>query len=248
MNDGNGATPTAASALLRKLTAHGMLDPEDQRAIEAIQNRRRSFPPKSDILREGTGAFRTLVIRSGWVLAYKNLSDGRRQVTHFLLPGDVFGLFGGQAARVSLGALTPVEVAEVDRGVIEDHMRQSPALMAAFGWIIRREIAILQEQIVRLGRRSARERTAHLLLELYHRLRLIGMIGDNHFQLPLSQVELSDMLGLSGVHMNRTLSALRREGLIEVQRRWIRILDADRMTDVADYRGAFLNEAFDAPV
>lgn len=233
-----------ASAMVRKLSARQTLNPDDVRAIEESQADRRSFPPKGDILREGQLVERTIVIRSGWVFAYKSLSDGRRQIIQFLLPGDVFGLFGAfpRKAPVSLGCLTPVEIAEMPPGAIEAMMRRSSALMAAFAWIIRRDTVILQEQIVRLGRRSARERTAHLLLELYQRLRDVGLIGDHHFQLPLSQVELSDMLGLSGVHMNRTLRGLRKDGLVEIRRRWIRIIDPVRLAQIADYREDFLED------
>lgn len=231
-------TPSGPSALARKISIANPLGPDDIGALEAIQSDTRSVPAKSDILREGRAFDGPIVLRSGWVYSWKSLSDGRRQIVGFLLPGDLFGLFGHfpKPAPVSLSSLTPVEIADISADALNSLLCRSPALTAAFAWMIERDMTELQEHVVRLGRMNARERTAHLLLELYHRLRAVGLVGDPHFRLPLSQVELSDMLGLSGVHMNRTLRALRREGLIDLQRRWITIADLDRLKLLADFR------------
>src|SRR3546814_8938406 len=116
------AMPIETSAIVRKINARNVLSPDEIQALEAIQTDTRSYPTKSDILRAGQAIERPIILRSGWVFSYQSLSDGRRQIVNFLLPGDLFGAFGRfpRVASVSLACLTPVETAFVPPGALED--------------------------------------------------------------------------------------------------------------------------------
>jgi CRP-like cAMP-binding protein len=111
------------------------------------------------------------------------------------------------------------------------------------GWLGRyrtRERTLLAEQIVRVGRRSAYERVAHLILELLHRLHLVHEADGRSYELPLTQEILGDALGLSLVHVNRTLRRLRKEGLIRMEGDVLIIDDLDRLMEIAEFDPAYL--------
>jgi CRP-like cAMP-binding protein len=194
---------------------------------------------------EGDGLRRPTFILSGWACRQRLLSDGRRQIFSILIPGDAIGFCSDPSpiSGASAVALTKVALATVElpprgsslpapsKGSQEpwgfvDHMR----LSACF------EEGLLLDHIVRLGRQTAYERTAHLLLELHWRLALIGRADERSFTMPLTQEVLADFLGLSIVHVNRTLQQLRRERLIEMSGSHVVLLDMPQLTAIADYQ------------
>ena len=101
---------------------------------------------------------------------------------------------------------------------------------------------MVAEQVVRVGRRSAYKRTAHLLLELFHRLKIIGETENKTFSMPVSQQLLADTLGLSFVHMNRTLKKLRTDNLISMDSKEIRLLDIDKLKQLAEYQVCYMEQ------
>jgi CRP-like cAMP-binding protein len=115
-----------------------------------------------------------------------------------------------------------------------------PRLAAAIAWSAGRDEAILSEQIVRVGRRSAYERTGHLIVELLHRLRLVGEAEQESFELPLTQEILADTLGLSIVHVNRTLRRLRENGLLCIKGERVVIGDLEQLTSVTEFSPQYL--------
>jgi|GEM_PF-1678052 len=177
---------------------------------------------------------RTIVVVSGWIAETRILSDGRRQIFCFLIPGDVATTsrasdIGGRA----LVALTNAEVA--DAGALG-----LPETGDANGnWVAeaaRRSEARLYDHIVRVGRLTARERVLNLLLELHDRLDSIGLVKENTFRLPLTQEVFADALGLSVVHINRTLQQLRREGLITLGRGAVTLHHQHKLSAIAYYQ------------
>jgi CRP-like cAMP-binding protein len=111
----------------------------------------------------------------------------------------------------------------------------SPGLAKAVGLCESTEEARLLDHVVRLGRHTAYERVAHLLLELRERLAAAGLGDDRRFPLPVTQEVLADALGLSVVHINRILQQLRRERLIETRAGQAVLLDPELLVQVADY-------------
>lgn len=177
---------------------------------------------------------RQIVIVSGWIAETRILSDGRRQIFSFLLPGDVAAVTGSTHVGCrGLVALTNVEIADASALTIgEQGERISNSLTAA----IRQREERLFDQIVRIGRLTAKERVLNLLLELYDRLDAIGLVKENTFRVPLTQEVFADALGLSVVHINRTLQQLRREGMLTVDRGTVTLHQRHKLASFACYQ------------
>nr|WP_246408549.1 Crp/Fnr family transcriptional regulator [Parvularcula dongshanensis] len=195
------------------------------------------------VVERGAPARGAFVVVDGWASRSISLSDGRRQIVNFMLPGDLFDLqvFTGRPADHTVTALTPLTTAQLDKTEMLNLFRGASPLALAFWWAAVQEEAILREQIVRNGRRSARERVAHLLLELYERLRVTGRASDDAFVLPIGQSSLADALGLSYVHVSRVLSQLERSGLIERQRMQVRLVDRPALQALCDFSTLYLD-------
>jgi CRP-like cAMP-binding protein len=210
------------SALLRKIEQFSPLGAEDRQAIEAICGERvRQFGPREDIIREGDRQDQLYVFLSGWACRYKQLEDGRRQILAFLLPGDTCdrNAFLLRETDHSVGALTPVTLAEVSSDAMAAVEARHPRIERALNWETLVAIATQREWTVSLGQRSALERMAHLLCELFFRLRAVGLTEGDSCAFPITQVELGYATGLSNVHVNRTLQELRAAGLVVLRDR-----------------------------
>lgn len=170
------------------------------------------FKPKSTI---SDSTPRLMAVVSGWICEVRLLPDGRRQIFSFILPGDVVATGGFTDVGVrELLTLTHVELADaalMNAGV-------DPALaQAAIADAQREREQRLLDQIVRIGRLTAKERVLNLLVELHDRLDAVGLVRNGAFRLPVTQELFADALGLSVVHINRTLQQMRREGLVSFE-------------------------------
>ena len=174
------------------------------------------------IIDAGLRKNRPQCVVSGWACCVAETADGQRQIFRFVLPGDIVGLSHDANAEANSSIVALTQVQTVDAGALRDLLTtrdRNPLLVRALEAAIRHETLLMQDQIVRLGRLTAVERLAHLLLELRERrLAAVGMATDNKLPLPVTQEVLADALGLSNVHLNRSLQQMRRERLIEVKR------------------------------
>lgn len=166
-------------------------------------------------------------ITHGWAGRYRLLSDGRRQITALYLPGDLCDpcWLDGSRASQSVVALTPLQTSRIARRDLEAHVSADPAMMKSLLRQARFAHQIHSEWLVNLGRKNAMERLAHLLCELYCRLSISGHVSGASCQMPLTQLDLADVAGLTPVHVNRTLQEMRAQRLIELQSRRLTILD-----------------------
>jgi CRP-like cAMP-binding protein len=228
----------SADLLLRRLESLGPLAEPARTFLEGLTLRRQEHAPGQEICEQGTLVRPPRLVVSGWACRVRFLADGRRQIFGFLLPGDTMGMDERLEpfALCSVVALTPVEtgdlspVASAIRGGQSEHV----ALAETFALAARAEQAELLDHLLRLGRLNAYERTAHLLLNLCHRLAAVGL-GDRRFRLPLTQEVMADALGLSLVHVNRTLMQLRRERLVVLKGSAAELPDPERLAIVANY-------------
>ena len=180
-----------------------------------------------------------LILLSGWACTQRLLGDGRRQIVRFLLPGDAIGSLSrpGLPAPSAALALTPVVVADArpllrttdDDGTALSGLAEAVALMAHADEIN------LRDQVVRLGRQTAYERLVHLVLEFHSRLQAIHMVDGDSFSLPLTQEILADALGLSVVHINRTLQQVRRDRLLDMRGGQVTLRQMELMRAMADW-------------
>lgn len=234
---------------LRKLEAYAPLRIESRREIEKLTSRIEHLGTHADISYEDE-EFRTVaVLLSGWASLYKLLPDGRRQITALLLPGDLCdpNVLLPAATNPCVSALTPVTLAKLSVAAIRAMAASSPDLAEALHWQAMVALNIQREWTVSLGRRSAAERIAHLLCEVWTRLDMVGLANVSDCGLPLTQGDLADAMGSSTVHVNRVLRDLRVDGLAEVHGRRLVILDRQRLANLAMFDPAYLHRHKDNP-
>lgn len=218
----------------------------EQERLKAMLVRKQQFNPQDEILIEGEISKQVYLIEEGWAYRYKLLSDGRRQILNLALPGDFVGLRSGLfgIGDQTVVALTPVRAARIGTAEVVDLFRDHPKLAAAVAWSSARDESILADRIVSLGRRNALERVSHFFLELLVRLQALGLAGENSFLLPLTQELMGDLLGLSVVHVNRTLRRLREEGLITLENGRAVLHRLDELVALSDFDPAYLDSSF----
>jgi CRP-like cAMP-binding protein len=236
----DGAGP---SALVAKLSHFTALSKEDVRILEALCASEEQFPAHADIAVEGEAPCAAFVLTQGMGCRYRLLADGRRQILGFLLPGDFFDphVFLLRTMDHSVATLTPARLARIARAQAIEILVRRPRLAAAHWWSTLQDAAIQRERIVALGRRDARGRVAYLLCELVWRKRAIGASDDGAIQLPLTQVDLADALGLTPVHVNRVLQEFRKSGLITLAHRRLRLHDMAMLQLIAGCSETYLH-------
>ncbi|MDX1293560.1 MAG: Crp/Fnr family transcriptional regulator [Hyphomonas sp.] len=230
-------------AFRNRLSQYVSLKEQSWESFAQLQLQARIFQAGDDLVREGQRLEKVFIVKDGWAIRYRTLDDGRRQIVNFMLPGDVFDMqvVAGVAADHTVTALTRTVVMTTSATCFLDVLRNDSDVAAAFWWAAVQEESILREQIVRVGRRSARERISHLLLELQRRLRAATGGSENHLALPLTRSDLADALGLTPVHVSRTMSGLRQAGLIAESRGQVAILDKLSLARLAQFDADYLH-------
>ncbi|WP_449234180.1 Crp/Fnr family transcriptional regulator [Azospirillum doebereinerae] len=232
-----------ATPLWLKLSSYLILKDEEKDYLSDLEKNTVRQPARSDLLQQGERYRDVRVMREGWAIRHKALPDGRRQVVNFVLPGDIIGMYSTlfESADHSVTTLTAVEVACFPPERIVELFQSFPRLAAALAWSGAREEAIVAERLLSLGRRTALERTAHLIVELLRRLSTVNLVENGHFTLPVTQEILADALGLSIVHINRTLRRLRDSGLIELNGQRITVNDVRQLASVGQFDELYLH-------
>lgn len=214
-------------AAIRRLSSLVVLDQESVAALARATNVQKNLPARGELLRDGKPIKTPLMILSGWAARVRQLEDGRRQIMSFLLPGDLIGNCRHihPVAVSTVVSLTPL------RYCAAPQLSASQALQEAFSISSALDEAYLLAQITRLGRLNAEERIVDLFLELHERLTLCGLAHHGRIQYPLTQEMLADATGLTQVHVNRTLQALRRRGDIALSAGSLTIVDPDALAE-----------------
>ena len=229
--------------LIRKLESIAPLSPEERGAIQSLPARSRSFGPGQDIAREGDTPSQCCLVLDGWVCRYKILGEGRRQIFSFHIAGDLPDL---QSLHVpvmdhSLGTMTEAMVGFIPHESLRQFTLRYPRLGAVLWRETLIDAAIFREWMIGMGRKSAYGRIAHLFCEMYAKLEAVGLASDHHCPLPLTQSELGDALGLSTVHVNRSLQAMRGRDLISLKGSELIIHNSDELMRVAEFDSTYLH-------
>jgi CRP-like cAMP-binding protein len=216
----------------------------EKRLIEDAISDIVDYAPRQDIISQGDRPEHVHLLLEGWAGRYKLLPEGERQIMAYLIPGDLCDVHVALLRQMdhSIGALSACKVAFIpDKAITkmtDDHGRLSKALW----WSTLVDEAISREWLVTVARRQADKRVSHLFCEMLLRSKAVGLSTDNSFELPLTQEELGDTMGLSGVHMNRTLQKLRSDGLITSQGKRLVINDLARLMEFADFDPMYLHQ------
>lgn len=241
---------SAQTLLIRKLDSLAALTQAERDALHTLPIQTRDYPAKVDIVTEGEVPTQCCLVVEGAMFRYKVLPSGQRQIVNLHIVGDVPDL---QSLHLSvmdhhLAALTPVTAGLIPHAALRDLNARFPRVAGALWRVTLIDASLLRERIASLGQRSAVNRLAHLLCETFTRLDVMGRTRNGTMFIPITQVEMADMLGLSAVHMNRTVQDLRGRGLVVIDRDRITLPDFGRLAELAGFDPLYLHlDPYDRP-
>ncbi len=216
------------------------LDPERAAEVLRVMGRYKSADREikagCDLFRLGERGEAIYTLVDGWVALYNLLEDGRKQILQFAPPGSVLAFVPTRGGMVnySAQALTDAVISVVPHEKLGRLFREFPEIGMQLAGLISRDRSLAYDHLCSIGRSSARERVAHLLLELFIRCRMRWPgYRSEEMHLPLTQEHIGDATGLTSVHVNRVLRDLRKQGIVEFHYRRLRILNPDKLVDVA---------------
>jgi CRP-like cAMP-binding protein len=235
-------------SLLLNLESRDIVSEEEKSLLRSIITRGRQFEIDEDLVREGSRPTYSTLMLEGFAARYKVLDDGSRQITSLHIPGDFVDLHAFPLKIMDHGivALSPCRVAFADHSALKTVTETVPHLTRLLWLSTLIDGAIHREWIVAMGRRSKKAHLAHLICELYVRLQVVQLTNEQSFHLPLSQVELADVVGISVVHLNKTLQSLRREKLVTWINRTVTIVDWEALKEFAEFNPLYLNLSVEA--
>lgn len=227
---------------LRMLRVRDDVSAEEEAVLRAMITETREIPAKANFIRGGQRLSSSTLLLEGMVCRYKDLRDGRRQISGMHLAGDFVDLHAFTLKRLDhhLMTMTQCKVAIVPHERLMALSENHPHLSRLYWFCTNMDAASHREWELSLGRRSAIARVAHLLCELRVRFEIVGMTDGQTFALPLTQVDIAECVGLTSVHVNRTVRQLRERRLANVQRGEVEILDRPGLEMLAEFDPAYL--------
>ncbi|ODT32157.1 MAG: Crp/Fnr family transcriptional regulator [Kaistia sp. SCN 65-12] len=232
-----------ALPLFLQLSHRDTLSEKEKAELFALFSGERHFKAGEEIVREGARPRVSLLLTEGLAARFKVLEDGGRQIAALHVPGDFLDLHGFLLKVLAHGvlALSDCTLALVEHEALRKLTETSPHLARLLWLDTLIDASVHREWLVGMGRRKAIGQLAHLMCELYVRLKLVDRTDGMSFRLPVTQNELADVLGLSIVHVNRTLRSLRRRGVIRWEGERIHIDDWDGLAAIAEFDPVYLS-------
>jgi CRP-like cAMP-binding protein len=229
--------------MIRKLESIFTLTEGERQALETLPMQVTVIKDDQDIVREGDRPTRSCLILSGFTATYKITAGGKRQIVSFGIAGDIPDLqsLHLKVLDISIGTLTQCRVGFITHDDLRDFCTRYPRIAAAFWRETLIEGAIFREWVANVGRREAYNRMAHLLCELLVRLRAVDLVEDHACDLPITQGEFADAMGITPVHVNRVLQQMRADGLIELKGDRLTIPDWNRLKQVGEFDPTYLH-------
>lgn len=227
---------------IRKLEHGADLTEADYARLSSIA-RAREVGAGHTIIEQGERPDDVRLVLSGFAYRYKVLRDGKRQIVALLVPGDFCDLHVAILGAMDHGiaAMSRCTIADLSRATVLDLTEAYPRIGRALWWATLVDEAVLREWLVNIGRREAAPRMAHLFCEILLRLQAVGLADRNSYPFPLRQIDLADALGLTSVHVNRTLQSLRQAGLIVLEKRRLTIPDVQKLKTFCEFDPAYLH-------
>ena len=230
------------SAHLKKLRLRTPISSEEERVIRSLLAETREVAADQMLVRSGDRLNQSLLLLDGWLVRCKDLPSGERQILEIHLAGDFADLHGFTLQRLDhdIVSLTRCVIGIVPHERLKAITENHPHLTRVYWLFTNIDASIAREMALSLGQRPAISRMAHLFCELHVRLGIVGRTTDRMFEFPLTQRELSECLGLTVVHVNRTLQELRRRRIIEAENRQVTILDKLALEALAEFDPNYL--------
>ena len=229
--------------LIRKLESIFVLTDDERQALETLPMQVTVLKEDQDIVREGDRPSRSCLILSGFACVYKMTTQGKRQIVSFTIPGDIPDLQSLHLKVLdnSVSTISPCRVGFITHESLRDICIRYPRIAEALWRETLVDAAIFREWVTNVGRREAYQRMAHVLCELVVRLRAVDLVEDHVCDLPITQSEFADAIGVTTVHVNRVLQQMRAEGLIETKGTQLRIPDWDKLKQVGEFDPTYLH-------
>jgi len=229
--------------LIRKLESIFTLTEDERQALEPLPMQVQVVKADQDVVREGDRPSRSCLLLSGFACTYKITAQGKRQIVSFNLPGDIPDLQSLHLKVLdnSVSTISQCRVGFITHEALRDICERYPRITAAFWRETLIDAAIFREWVTNVGQREAYSRMAHVLCELLVRLRAVGLTEDHACELPITQGEFADALGITTVHVNRVLQQMRAEGLIELSGERLFVPDWGRLKQVGEFDPAYLH-------
>lgn len=230
------------SVHLKKLRQRVEISAEEEKVIRDLVAEVRDVPADQIVVRADEELNCSLMLLEGWLARSKDLAGGERQVSQLHVAGDFADLHGFTLKRLDhdVMSMSNCRIAVTPHDRLREMTDRFPRLARVYWFVSNVDAAILRELALSLGQRTALSRMAHLFCELYVRLDIVGLTSGDSYELPLTQRELSECLGLTVVHANRTLQELRRRGLVDLENRRLTIRDRSGLEGVAEFDPNYL--------
>jgi CRP-like cAMP-binding protein len=229
--------------LVRKLRSISPLSEQERQSLLSLPLSIKQIPADEVIVREGDRPFASCLLVEGFTCRYKFTEQGKRQIFSFHTPGDIPDLQSVHLTTMdhSLGTLTRCKVGFIPHESILKLTRSCPRIADVLWRDTLVDAAIFREWMIGIGRRPAYTRIAHLLCEVFVRLKAVDLTNGDQCDWPITQVEIGDALGLSNVHVNRSLQDLRADGLIELGGGSLTILDWQGLKKAGEFDLTYLH-------
>ena len=242
MRGASRAQPRALGSFAQKFSKHLMLTSDELPVLDKILSTAKPIRRRRDVIVEGRPSRAIYLVLDGLLMRYRILRSGQRQVVNVIVPGDVAGAPSCffDDALYSIRSLTDTIVAPLTLDVLSGLLETQPRFAAKLFWLLSCDAAISAEHVVVVGRRPARERIVHFLLELLVRLQAVGLADECSYDMPFSQDVVCDALGLSLAYVNRELHALADEGSVFVKKHKVTIADVDALAGLSDFEHRYL--------
>jgi len=231
-------------AMIRKLRNDTDLDDDDIQAIRALPIHVKKFPAHASIVNEGDRPTQSCLMIEGYSTRSKTTDHGKRQILSVHIPGDIPDL---QSLYLHVmdhdfGTLSACTVGFIPHEALRALTRSRPLVAEAMWRDTLVDAAIFREWIVNVGRRPAGARLAHFIMEMRERLAMIGRPANGEYELPMTQADLADALGLTPVHVNRVVQALRAGGVMDMRRQIVTVGDAEKLIEIGDFSSLYLHQ------
>jgi CRP-like cAMP-binding protein len=239
----HASLPLQDNPLIRKLESIFTLADDERQALENLPMQVTVIKDHQDIVREGDRPSRSCLILSGFTATYKITAGGKRQIVSFAVAGDIPDLqsLHLKTLDISIGTITQCRMGFITHDDLRNLCTRFPRIAAAFWRETLIEGAIYREWVTNVGQREAYSRMAHVLCELLVRLRAVGLAEDHACELPITQGEFADAIGITAVHVNRVLQQMRTDGLIELKGDWLNIPDWEKLKKVGEFDLTYLH-------
>jgi CRP-like cAMP-binding protein len=232
-------------ALILKLRNNTNLDKDDIGAIKTLPMSVKKLPARTSIVAEGDRPAHCCLMIDGFAIRSKTTDEGRRQILSIHIPGDIPDL---QTLHLKVmdhdfRTLSPCTIGYIPHDALRTLTRTRPMIAEALWRETLVDSSIFREWIVNVGRRPAAQRLAHLLLELRERLAVVGLADSTQYELPMTQSDLADALGLTSVHVNRVMQALRADGVLDMKKFTVKLGDAEKLMAIGDFNQLYLHQS-----